>query len=196
MLSELPFFPEISYYSNYVLPIYLNKALLFEDYEYKHWFKKVGDIKLTNEDTRVLWDVELQIPYSEYILRGDLIYLIICDNRIIKIGGSKTGLKDRITSYHCGHCIRERKKTNGEYYPGKASVTNMNVYNTIFSLLLEGKNIELHYYKLEPIKIQIKLFGKNDYIIPEIYTSFEKHAMDKYKAQNGCFPPLCKNNSK
>jgi hypothetical protein len=43
---------------------------------------------------------------------------------IIKIGGTRTGLKERCGSYLCGHHIEERDKS------GDCSKTNAYIYNT------------------------------------------------------------------
>ena len=43
---------------------------------------------------------------------------------IIKIGGTRTGLKERCGSYLCGHHVEERDKS------GDCSKTNAYIYNT------------------------------------------------------------------
>ena len=52
------------------------------------------------------------------------IYIFTINNYIVKIGGTRNGLKDRTNSYLCGHYILERGKS------GKCSITNAFIYNT------------------------------------------------------------------
>ena len=63
--------------------------------------------------------------------KREYVYCIVMKNNdtddglIVKIGGTRTGMKDRFGSYLCGHHVIERNKS------GKMSVTNAHLYHTI-----------------------------------------------------------------
>ncbi len=46
------------------------------------------------------WDME--ILNNDYSTKEDLIYVLVIENKILKIGKSITTMKKRIQSYHCG----------------------------------------------------------------------------------------------
>ena len=137
--------------------IELNKCLPCNEFPYFDKFIKLGDCYKTINQ-RILWDIILSIDRKEYNKRQNCVYLITMNHRIIKIGGTKTGMKNRINSYFCGHCTTDRKKQNGENYPGKMSVTNAILYNTILSYITNGKKISFYYYPIEDIIININVF--------------------------------------
>ena len=59
---------------------------------------------------------------------------------IVKIGGTRTGLKGRVSSYLCGHHIEERGKS------GDCSKTNGFIYNTMEFYLNLGCKIKMYGY--------------------------------------------------
>jgi hypothetical protein len=134
--------------------------------------------------------------FSYATKRQNFVYLITFNDQIIKIGGSKTSIKNRIASYQCGHCIPERKKKNGEFYPGKMSITNAIIYNTIYHYLLQENNkFKLYVY---PIKNTMEsyytnVFGEKIQVEIQNYDTFEKYALDCYYKLKKEFPILSKN---
>lgn len=166
------------------------KEYKFNLFQLKDNFKKVGTLfKTKNKKTN--WDIKINIPEKEYKKRQNLVYILVYNGNIIKIGGTKTGLKNRIQSYHCGHCIKERKKKNNKYYPGKCSVTNANIYNTIYYYLLENNNFELYYYPIPDMYATYNIFGKIEKKkIETTYEYYETYVLDIFKKQFECFPIL------
>ena len=47
----------------------------------------------------------------------EAIYAIVRDGKIMKLGGTRNGMKKRWGSYKCGHCVPERlqKKTENHF---------------------------------------------------------------------------------
>ena len=111
------------------------------------------------------------------------------NNRIIKIGGTRNGLKSRCSSYLCGHHTVERGKS------GKCSVTNAKVYNTFEFYLnhIENVNLELYGYQLPVSTKNYDIWGENVEIIVQTYHKYESMLLQKYKKQNGKFPVLSDN---
>ena len=100
-------------------------------------------------------------------------------------------MKERMVSYKCGHCIKERKNKKNEYYPGKCSVTNANIYNTIYYYLLEDNNFELYYYPIPDMYTTYNIFGNiKKKKIETTYEYYETYVLDMFKEQFGCFPIL------
>lgn len=157
-------------------------------------FIALGKFKLTN-NKRTLWDIEiphhLSGVYSRY---QNGVYIMTYNDYIIKIGGTKVGMQGRITSYLCGHCIPERKKKNGENYPGKMSVTNAYIYNTIYHYLLNSTGeFHLYFYPIQDIEVTNNVFGQQCVFKVQSYDEYEKVALLKYKEMVGEFPILSDN---
>lgn len=180
--------------SKWVKNIDESLKIKLDEFVISHMFMKLGTIRLT-KNKRILWDIFIedgcQNIYSRY---ENGIYLITFNDYIIKIGGTKVGMKGRICSYQCGHCIPERKKKNGLNYPGKMSVTNAYIYNTIYQYLLEERGkFEIYYYSIEDIVVQKEIFGKMCEFKVQCYDEYEKKALEIYKSQVGEFPILSDN---
>lgn len=169
--------------------------LKIEDFSIYENFSKIGNFILTDKNKRLLWSVNCDSDkknlYSRY---QNGIYIITFNDYIIKIGGTKVGMEGRISSYLCGHCIPERKKKNGENYPGKMSVTNAYIYNTIYHNLFNQKgSFSLYYYPIDDIEVTKNIFGKEYVFKVQCYDEYEKIALDKYKETIGEYPILSDN---
>ena len=46
--------------------------------------------------------------HQDWNLNAKVIYAIVRDGKIMKLGGTRTGMKDRWGSYLCGHCVPQR----------------------------------------------------------------------------------------
>jgi hypothetical protein len=123
----------------------------------------------------------------------DLLYLFVCNNKIMKIGGTRKGLNERWTSYKCGHCVPERKDKNGKNYPGKMSVTNAHCYHTIEDSLLNENLWEIWSFTLPKIVLTREVFGKTITIYPQIYHAYESRCIELFQEKAGHIPQLCNN---
>lgn len=101
-------------------------SLLITDFPLYNHFINIGEFVLSSSNLKKsLWEFNVKKEYKElYNKRQKFVYIILYDNAIIKIGGSKMSIKGRILSYKCGHCIKERLNYKGTNYPGKMSITN------------------------------------------------------------------------
>lgn len=171
------------------------ESLLITEFSLRKYFLNIGEFVLTKSE-RLLWEFNVKEEYKElYNRRHNFVYIILYDNKIIKIGGSKVSIKGRIMSYKCGHCIKERVNVKGTNYPGKMSITNACVYNTIAYYLIHNRNkkFELLVYSIPDIICRMKVFGEEQEIHIQHYDSFEKKALDCYHAVTKTYPILCKN---
>lgn len=98
----------------------------------------------------------LKLDDNDFSTLEELIMDDICKNwiKIIKIGGTRKGMKGRAESYLCGHHIQERQKS------GRCSVTNAYVYNTLHFYIKHGINIEIYAYEIEPVIVDVEVFGQ------------------------------------
>jgi hypothetical protein len=99
-----------------------DKTILFEEYNKKTLFVPIADITLDNvmntsgkkeglrkRTTLIKLENFVKTQIEE---KKEWIYIITINNRIVKIGGTRDGIKNRFGSYLCGHHIPERKKLN------------------------------------------------------------------------------------
>ena len=107
----------------------------------QYGFYKIADVSLKPEE-RFIKNPEVN-PIQYNVVKGledqynsyrELIYAIVIDGKIVKIGGTYVGMKGRHSSYNCG----TRKARN----KGTCSVTNFNITETQYNAILEGKKVE------------------------------------------------------
>jgi hypothetical protein len=124
------------------------------------------------------------IKTAEFNKNAEWLYIITINNRIVKLGGTRTGLKQRASSYLCGHHTTERGKS------GDCSKTNAYVYNTLVFYITLGCEVNLYGYKLPPLYASIEIFNRTERISVQTYHKYEsiylKDILSTYKA----YPPL------
>lgn len=109
------------------------------------------------------------------------------NGKIIKIGGSRTGLEKRTVSYLCGHHTLERGGS------GKMSITNAFIYNTFEFYLKLGYKIEMYAFLIPKAKVNIEILGKIKTIDAQVYHVYESEFMSLYKKRTGHYPFLSDN---
>lgn len=160
-------------------------------------FKKICNIILDDEEKKqtclkVFFENEQE--ENNWSTRNEHIYLIVRNGKIMKIGGTRTGMKERWNSYLCGHCVPERKNKSGKNYPGKMSVTNAHLYHTIEDDLLENNSCwEFWSWKLPIIKKIVNILGDETEIIVQTYHAYESKCIGKFNSLSGKIPQLCNN---
>ena len=139
------------------------------------------DIELVNKE---LWNI-----------KKEFIYIITVNGFIIKIGGTRDGMKGRWSSYCCGYYVPQRKKKDGTPYPGKMSVTNAYLYHTIENDLIMNKNNKWNIYvwDLPVSKFNMNILGEDTIIIAQTFHAYETICIKKYKILTGSLPLLCDN---
>ena len=122
------------------------------------------------------------------------IYALVYNDHIMKVGGTRDGLKGRWGSYSTGRCVPQRVKKTGENYPGKMSVTNAYLYHTIEDDLLkcEGR-WEIYSHELPPQYHEVMVYGTMTNIKVQTYHGWESQCIEMYKNEIGHIPCLCAN---
>ena len=178
------------------LPI--SKTIPFENYNRKQYFKSIAEIIL-DEDLFTSGNKEGQkkrntlikfvptISNEEFNKKTEWLYLLVVDGRIVKIGGTRTGLKGRVASYLCGHHVEERGKS------GDCSKTNGFIYNTFEFYLSLGCKIEMYGYELPKTEISIKIFDKDTTIVAQTFHAYESTFLEDYKKNYNSYPLLSDN---
>jgi hypothetical protein len=169
-----------------------DKLIEFSNYIRKDNFKLISNILLDTDKNdkgikkrKTLIKFESLIDNDDFTRKTEWIYLFTINDKIVKIGGTRTGIKGRISSYLCGHHIEERGKS------GDCSKTNGYIYNTFHYYLMKGYKINMYGYELPLNEIIIKIFDKEIKIIPQTYHAYESTFIEDYKNNYGEYPYLC-----
>jgi hypothetical protein len=189
---------EASPVKNWIKKIPLAKTTPFETYNRKECFKLVADITLDKDvhesgkrqgekKRNTVIKFVPKITNEDYKEDAEWLYLFVINGQIVKIGGTRTGLKERAGSYLCGHHIPERGKS------GDCSKTNGYIYNTFEFYLELGCKIEMYGYKLPKVEIPIKIFDNDIKIIAQTYHAYESSFIQDYNRHYKNYPILCDN---
>ena len=156
-------------------------------------FTKMADIVLDDSTTRRT--TVKTVPTNEALWKetAEHIYIIARNNVIMKLGGTRTGMKARWGSYLCGHCVAERLNKNGEPNPGKMSVTNAHLYHTIETDLLLGNTWEFYSWKLPHTTVEVNILGQMTTVIAQTYHAYESRCIELFRSMTGHIPQLCDN---
>lgn len=189
---------ESSIFKKWIKLIPYNKTIPFNEYNRKEYFISIADIVLDSEihtsgkkqgdkkrDTVIQFVPT--ISNDEYSKKNEWLYLFVINDMIVKLGGTRTGLKGRIVSYLCGHHIEERGKS------GDCSKTNGYIYNTLAFYLNLGCKIKMYGYKLPKTEITIEIFGEETKIITQTYHAYESKFLEDYKKNYNEYPILSDN---
>lgn len=175
-----------------------DKTIPFENYNRKEYFTKIADVVLDNElftsgkkegnkKRNTLIQFIPTISSEIFNKKTEWLYLLLIDGNIVKIGGTRTGIKGRVSSYLCGHHIEERGKS------GDCSKTNGFIYNTFEFYLNLGCKIEMYGYELPKTEFSIDIFGKETKIIAQTYHAYESTFLEDYKKKYNDYPVLSDN---
>ena len=189
---------ESSLIKKWIKLIPTDKTIKFEEYNRKDHFSPIADIVLDselftsgkkqgNKKRNTLIKFVPIISTEEFNKKTEWLYLLVINDRIVKIGGTRSGLKGRVASYLCGHHIEERGKS------GDCSKTNGFIYNTFEFYLNLGCKIQLYGYKLPKTEITIEIFGKETKITAQTYHAYESTFLEDYKKNYKEYPILSDN---
>jgi hypothetical protein len=189
---------ESSPIKKWIKPILLEKTVSLEAYNRKDHFIPIADIVLDDKvfttgkkqgikKRNTLIEFVPKISAEDFNKKIEWLYLLVINDRIVKIGGTRTGLKGRISSYLCGHHIEERGKS------GDCSKTNGFIYNTFEFYLRLGCKIEMYGYELPKTEITIEIFGKETKITAQTYHAYESTFLEDYKKKYNEYPVLSDN---
>lgn len=149
-------------------------------------FIKAAEIIL--DDSKRQTVIQVTPTNTEWNENKEKIYTIVKDDKVIKIGGTRNGMKSRFSSYLCGHHVIERGKS------GKMSVTNAHLYHSIEKDLLDTESKwEFYTWELPITSLQVTILGKDTNIAAQTYHAYESRCIEKYKLITGRIPILCDN---
>lgn len=176
-----------------------DKTLIsFNEYNRNECFIPVADVILDNEVFTTGKKIGLKrrntliqfipkISKELFSKKAEWLYIFTINDKIIKIGGTRNSLKNRVSSYNCGHHIVERNKSGG------CSNTNAFIYNTFEFYLNLGCKIQMYGYELPKTEITVKIFEKEIKILAQTYHAYESTFMEDYKKYYNTYPLLSDN---
>lgn len=156
-------------------------------------FIKMADIVLDDSAVRRTTVQTVPIDEEKWKETAEHIYIITRNAEIMKIGGTRTGMKARWGSYLCGHCVAERMNKHGEPNPGKMSVTNAHLYHTIEHDLLLGNKWEFYSWKLPDTTVSVEILGQMIQVAAQTYHAYESRCIELFNTIAGHIPQLCDN---
>lgn len=173
--------------SKWIKDIDLSTELLFEEFSLHDKFVHVANVIRTPADaqrkTLITFDpVITNEQWNEKV--SQWVYILTIDNRIVKIGGTRSGLKGRTGSYLCGHLTEDRGGN------GKMSVTNAYVYNTLYHYIGSDKHVKMYAYRIPPVKVNVNVWGSTVEVEAQVYNAFESIAISTYHRESGHNPQL------
>lgn len=186
---------EQSPFKKWIKLIPFDESVSLDEYDKKDYFKLVADIvlddELNNKGTKkrkTLIQFVPTISNDDFNKKSEWIYLLVINGIIVKIGGTRVGLKGRIGSYLCGHHIRERGNS------GDCSKTNGFIYNTFEFYLKLGCKIQMYGYELPKAEITIETLNNETKNVPtQVYHIYESMFLEDYKKNYKEFPILSDN---
>lgn len=185
---------EGSLVKKWVKLISTDKTIPFDEYNNKDYFILIANVVLDNElkkqgnkKRNTLIQFIPTISNEDVCEKNEWLYLLVINGMIVKLGGTRTGLKGRFSSYLCGHHIKERGKS------GDCSKTNGFIYNTLEFYINLGCKIQVYGYKLPKTKITRKILDKETKITTQTYHTYESIFMEDYKKNYNMYPILSDN---
>jgi hypothetical protein len=180
--------------SKWIKTIPLENCPLLENYNNISYFIKVADIVEDTDSNKkgvkarqTVIKATPVISGVEFNTKAEWLYLLAIDGRIVKIGGTRDGLKKRFGSYLCGHHVPERGLS------GKCSITNAHIYNTFDHYIREGHSVEMWAYKLPGASIVQNILDQEVTFAVQTYHKYESLFLQAFKKTYGSFPFLSDN---
>ena len=160
-------------------------------------FVLCGDIRL-DEDPKRQTTLTVHIDpanSARWKKESEHIYAIVCNGQVMKLGGTRTGMEKRWSSYKCGYCVPQRvKRSTGKPFPGKMSVTNAHLYHTIEDSLLKGDVWQFWSWELPQHTVSVQMpTGVSIDIATQTYHGYESWCIKEFRNMAGHIPQLCDN---
>ena len=184
-------------YSYWLKPIDTDKTIALADYDLVDKFRQVAIVGVDDEMHATIPDKKKRqtvirfnptIPVEEFAKSAEWIYLFVINGRIVKIGGTRDGLKGRIGSYMCGHHVPQRGKS------GDCSKTNGFIYNTFDFYLSIGCTIEMYGYEIPKVELVLPdVFGRTIRDGAQVFHIYESVALNSFHQKYGFNPILSEN---
>lgn len=175
--------------NSWIKEICFDNELSFISYKRKNDFIHVSNVELDLETKRQTVIKFVPVIHPElFNTKKEWIYLFTINDKIVKIGGTRNGLKERCESYLCGHHIKERGKKD------KSSITNRYIYNTFDYYLQNKAEIKMYAKELKSVKIIQKILDENIEISTQTYYAYESVYLHDFKKNNNNKFPILNNN--
>jgi hypothetical protein len=178
-----------------ILPEYridLSQELSVQEF-LKYGFYKIADAVLKPEE-RFIKNPEVNpIDYrvvpglkQKYVEYRELIYILVIDGKVAKIGGTYVGMGGRHQSYNCG--------TRKARAKGTCSVTNFNVTEAQYAAIRDGKSVEWYVFDVPLAEAIVSPpWCEEVSYNAKTYYKYESSLCEKYKQLTGHFPLLSSN---
>jgi hypothetical protein len=138
-----------------------SKAHLLEEYRHKDLFIPIIDVSLEDSKRKTLLHFTPLVSNEIYKRKTEWVYLIIMNNRIVKIGGTCNGVKEI-------HLMNKK---------GSA------IHTALIFYINCGCKVKFYGYELPIKKIEIEICGETHEIIPKTYHALTSLFMEDYKKQ-------------
>lgn len=115
----------------------------------------------------------------------ECVYILTVNGKVVKIGGTYTGMAKRHQSYNCG-TRKARDK-------GTCSVTNYHITEAQYTAIRDGKTVEWYVYDVPAQEVEVPIWDEPKKVCPKLYTYYEASLCEKYKNITGHRPILSKN---
>lgn len=176
--------------SPWVKQLDLSTELHFEEFTLHTQFVHVADVVSTPPDAKRATIITFQPVIDKTTWNDETtqwVYILTINNRIVKIGGTRTGLKSRVSSYLCGHHTEDRGKS------GRCSVTNAYIYNTLDYVIKDGGIVKMYGFRIPSVTVHVNVWGSSVDVEAQVYNAYESKAITMYIRESGHSPQLSKN---
>jgi hypothetical protein len=171
-----------------VIEVNLTSQPKISNFPLSSHFKLSGHWELVSRDLGGESNHTIRFIDDTRISGKQFVYFIVVNDRLVKIGGSKNTIHDRIQSYNCGVYSLWRGGN------GKQSVTNSIIYDSIEICLLRGFEVKLFVWMVPPVLNTLDYWGyKTDTVISTHYNYYETQALRMFFEQFGKNPIWSKN---
>lgn len=123
-----------------------------------------------------------QINNDQWKSRSNWCYVIAIGGNVEKIGGTASGLKDRMASYLCG--------TEAYRQAGTCATTNYICYQAMKTALETGVSVEIYALPLPVCSINVVAVGNTFSVEAPTYHAVEKFLLEEYQSVFGRRPSL------
>lgn len=111
------------------------------------------------------------------------VYVILYDKRIVKIGMTAAGMKERFNSYNSG--------SKRYMLRGTPATTNFMISQCNYLAILKGMSVEVYAQEVPSIVTRQIIYGKEREVVNRIAHEYESVLIDIYKETTGKIPFLC-----
>lgn len=182
-------------YKKWVKKIKFKNMILYKNYTQKNEFTHIANVELDKD----IWQEGKKqgqkrrntlikfvpcVNKQIFSRKTEWLYIFTINDYVVKIGGTRTGIRGRTESYLCGHHIVERGKS------GDCSKTNGYIYNTFLFYLELGFNIKMYGYELPKSTITLDILGESIKVLAQTFHAYETIFLENFKKKHGFLPPL------